>query len=265
MDIKYTPTYTPPFFYVAMLNRVELGKKRSFFPFATCSFHKGPAAEQWGGPEESWPKRWGWLWQGVFRASLPHTRSHQNTLACCGGDLQSLKEMTATDIYCHPAHLKKHSATDWRPSFVNWGFMSKFIWPNVRHLPHGLRWDTQSHWSLPQLDVRHFQKAAQVLRQGWLHCSFGTLCQVGWIQVLMNKSLCPAVPFEDQRTGKSWTGKLQLRTHLTWMSRVQKGYSKSLTFLFLGLFFLALAYISWKIPPSLCWQISSTLVTHVLL
>lgn len=141
-------------------------------------FHKCPSKQSSGGSDELWPKQWGWLGQGVFRALLLHTKSHQNTLACCRGDPQSLKEMTATAICCHLAHLKKHSATDWRPSFVSWAFIFKILWSNTGHLPPGLSWETQSHgYSL--------QKAADVLSQGWLHCSFGTLCELGRIEVLV--------------------------------------------------------------------------------
>lgn len=108
-----------------------------------------PQTEQWGDLMGCGQSDGGWLGQGVFRALLLHTKSHQNTLAHCRGDPQSLKGMTATGFYCHPAHLKKHSATDWRPSFVSWGYIFKFIWSNSGHLCPGLSQETQSHGYSP--------------------------------------------------------------------------------------------------------------------
>lgn len=56
MDIKYTPTHTPPFLYVAMLNSLELGKKTPDFSYV--QFPQSSPSRAVGGSEEFWPKRW---------------------------------------------------------------------------------------------------------------------------------------------------------------------------------------------------------------
>lgn len=170
-------------------------KKKLFFLFYMQCPQRLPSRAV-GRPEESWTKWWGWLRQGVFRASLPHNRPHQDTLAHWRGHLQSLKEImplisTATlHIWRHVQQLTEG------PVLYNQGFTSKFIWPKIRHLPHGLRWETQSGWSLLQLEVRHFQ----VLRQGWPHSSFGTLRQ-------MNPGLNEQISLSSSFFGSSRTGK----------------------------------------------------------
>lgn len=112
-------------------------KKKLFF-----LFYMHLPSRAVGRPEESWTKWWGWLGQGVFRASLPHNRPHQDTLAHWRGHLQSLKEIMPL-ISTATLHIWRHvqQLTD-GPVLYNQGFTSKFIWPKIRHLPHGLRWET---------------------------------------------------------------------------------------------------------------------------
>lgn len=204
--------------------------QKQFF-ILTQVFTNVPPSRAVGGPAELWPKQWGWLRQGVFRALLLHNKSHQNTLACCRGDPQSPEEITATDICCHPAYLKKHSATDWRATFVSWVFKFKFMWPSwaEKHSHMGTPLPAESSWCL---------KPRVTALLIW------DLVWGGKNRGLGDMSLCSVVPLEAQRTGKSWKGKLQFCTPLTWMPRVQKGYSKSLNFLSLDLIFLAMVYIS---------------------
>lgn len=98
MDIKYTPTYI--FLFSSMWPcwiDWMWGKKEAFFSFLTCSFHKGPPAEQREdlrscGHSDGVAGAWS------AQRTIAHIRSHHKTLACCRGDLPSPKEIIASDI-----------------------------------------------------------------------------------------------------------------------------------------------------------------------
>lgn len=151
---------------------------------------------------------------------------------------------------CSVHKVPQHSSRE------TWGIMAKAIGASEHGVFRALSAHPTSHqnmlvcWPAARgcsVSERNYSPTASAAHLGNLKNHSGADWKpsfVPWVSLgCMNKSL-PSSTFWSSRTEMSWNEKQQLCTHITWMTRrMWKDYSKSLTFLFLSLFFLATVYI----------------------